>query len=116
MLKVELSRFRVKEGKSEQVDEWLDFLNEHMEDTLLTLEQEKMFVESIHREVIDGREYLYWYSIQGDGGQSVYDSESYIDIAHLKYWEECVDDDYRDNAIPVAVTMIPEKIKEAMKE
>ena len=49
MLKAELSRFKVKEGKSGKVDEWMAFLNEHMEDTLLTLENEKMFVESIHR-------------------------------------------------------------------
>lgn len=41
MLKAELSRFKVKEGKSGKVDEWMAFLNEHMEDTLLTLENEK---------------------------------------------------------------------------
>ncbi len=48
MLKVELYRFKVKEGKSKIVVEWLQFLNDHMEDTLLTLENEKMYVESIH--------------------------------------------------------------------
>ncbi len=78
-LNVELSRFRVKEGKSVQVDEWMTFLNEHMEDTLLTLEGEKMYVETIFREVLDGREYLYWYSVQAEGGIEVEDSESYID-------------------------------------
>lgn len=65
MLKAELSRFKVKEGKSGKVDEWMAFLNDHMEDTLLTLENEKMFVESIHREVVNGTEFLYWYSVQG---------------------------------------------------
>lgn len=69
MLKAELSRFKVKEGKSGKVDEWMAFLNEHMEDTLLTLENEKMFVESIHREVVNGTEFLYWYSVQGEGVQ-----------------------------------------------
>ena len=68
MLKAELSRFKVKEGKSGKVDEWMAFLNDHMEDTLLTLENEKMFVESIHREVVNGTEFLYWYSVQGEGG------------------------------------------------
>lgn len=29
-MNVELTRFRVKKGKSEQVNEWLRFLNEHM--------------------------------------------------------------------------------------
>lgn len=46
-LNVELSRFRVKEGKTAKVDEWMAFLNNHMKDTLLTLENEKMYVEKI---------------------------------------------------------------------
>ena len=31
-MNVELTRFRVKQGMSYKVDEWLTFLNEHMED------------------------------------------------------------------------------------
>lgn len=49
-MNVELTRFRVKKDKSEQVDEWLKFLNENMLDVLLTLEGEKMYVETIFRE------------------------------------------------------------------
>lgn len=55
-LNVELSRFRVKEGKTAKVDEWMAFLNNHMKDTLLTLENEKMYVETIFREILDGCE------------------------------------------------------------
>lgn len=46
-----------------------------MEDVLVTLEGEKMFVETIFREIINGEEFLYWYSIQGKGGIDVEDSE-----------------------------------------
>ena len=46
-LNVELSRFRVKEGKTAKVDEWMAFLNNHMKDTLLTLENEKIYVEKV---------------------------------------------------------------------
>ena len=116
MLKAELSRFKVKEGKSGKVDEWMAFLNDHMEDTLLTLENEKMFVESIHREVVNGTEFLYWYSVQGEGGTEVYDSESYIDIRHLEYWDECIDMEYKpvdmkleENLIAPAVEKVIEK-------
>ncbi len=115
MLRVELSRFRVKEGKSHVVDEWLAFLNSHMKDTLLTLENEKMFVESIHREVLDGREFLYWYSVQGEGGIDVHESESYIDIKHLEYWKECIDNTYLNNDIKAEAIMIPDKIRNSMK-
>lgn len=50
-----------------KVNEWLAFLNEHLDDVLVTLEGEKMFVETIFREVLNGDEFLYWYSVQGTG-------------------------------------------------
>ncbi|HFH9838341.1 TPA: DUF6176 family protein [Streptococcus suis] len=115
-LNVELSRFRVKNGKSSKVDEWMAFLNEHLEDTLLTLEGEKMYVETIFREVLDGREYLYWYSVQAEGGIEVEDSESYIDKKHLEYWAECIDASYSMVDLDPQVVMISKPIYEAMEE
>lgn len=46
-LNVELTRFKVKEGKSDRVDEWLAFLNDNIKGVLVTLEGEKMYVETI---------------------------------------------------------------------
>ena len=45
----------------------------------------------------------------------MYDSESYNDIRHLEYWDECIDDSYKDNDIPAEVVMIPHKIRDVMK-
>lgn len=115
-LNIELSRFRVKEGKSAVVDQWMTFLNDHMEDTLLTLEGEKMYVETIFREVLDGREYLYWYSVQAEGGIEVEDSESYIDKKHLEYWNECIDSSYGMVDLEPQVVMIPKPVYETMEE
>ncbi|WP_042146263.1 DUF6176 family protein [Paucisalibacillus sp. EB02] len=113
-MNVELTRFRVKEGKSEKVDEWLRFLNENMKDVLLTLEDEKMYVETIFRETLNGMEYLYWYSVQGKGGQEVEESESWIDKKHLEFWDECIDPTFRPVDLSTEVVMIPEKIQKAM--
>lgn len=115
MLQTELTRFKVKVGKTSIVDEWMSFLNEHMEETLLTLENEKMFIETIFREQLNGEEFLYWYSIQGEGGISVEDSESWIDKKHLKYWDECIDSTYKPIDLTTEVVMIPEKIRSNMK-
>ena len=115
MINIELTRFRVIKGKSEKVDEWMKFLNDNMKDVLLTLEGEKMYVETIFREILDGEEYLYWYSIQGEGGIEVENSESWIDTRHLEYWEECIDKDFKSKDLDVQVVMIPEKIQEKMK-
>ena len=78
-MNIELSRFRVRKGKSEVVDKWMNFLNENMEEVLLTLDGERMYVETIFREKCDDEEYLYWYSIQGENGIRVEESDSWID-------------------------------------
>ena len=108
-MNIELSRFRVKDGKSTVVDEWLKFLNDNMDDVLLTLDGEKMYVETIFREKAFDGEYLYWYSIQGEGGQDVMESESWIDKKHLEYWDECIDNDSQVD-MKMEVSMIPKDI------
>jgi hypothetical protein len=113
-MKVELTRFKVKEGKSERVDEWLKFLNENMKDVLITLEGEKMFVEAIFREHLNGDEYLYWFSVQGEGGQNVEQSSHWVDKKHLEYWYECIDETFRPVDLQTEVVMIPEKVRKSM--
>lgn len=114
-MNVELTRFRVKEGKSERVDEWLKILNENMNDVLITLEGEKMYVETIFREHLNGDEYLYWYSVQGHGGQDVQESDHWIDKKHLEYWKECIDETFNPVDLKTEVVMIPENIRQNMK-
>lgn len=113
-MKVELTRFRVKPGKSSIVEEWLNFLNEHMEDVLVTLEGEKMYVETIFREILNGEEFLYWYSVRGEGGMNVDDSPHWIDKKHLEYWEECIDPSFGSVDLDTKVVMIPEKVRAIM--
>lgn len=114
-MEVGCTRFKVKEGKSDRVDEWLNFLNENMHEVLLTLDDEKMYVETIFREKTNNEEFLYWYSIQGEGGIDVTESESWIDKKHLEYWYECIDESYKPVNLDTMVVMIQPKIKEKMK-
>ena len=113
-MNVELTRFKVKEGKTAKVDEWLKFLNENMEEVLVTLEGEKMYVETIFREWLNGEEYLYWYSVQGENGQDVEESQHWIDKRHLEYWNECIDSAFRAVDLTTEVVMIPEKVRKVM--
>lgn len=115
-INVELTRFKVKSGKTQKVDEWLTFLNENIHDVLVTLEGEKTYVETIFREILDGNEYLYWYSVQGTGGQDVETSAHWIDQKHMEYWEECIDPTYRPVDLTTEVVMIPEKVRGTMRE
>ena len=68
-MRIELTRFRVREGKTQRVDEWMQFLNDHPDALRETLEPEQMYVETIFSETIDGVDYLYWYSVQGEDGR-----------------------------------------------
>ena len=102
-MNIELSRFRVRKGKSEVVDKWMNFLNENMEEVLLTLDGEKMYVETIFREKCDDEEYLYWYSIQGENGIRAEESDSWID---KNYYVE----------MSMQVSMIPHHIANLMTD
>ena len=114
-MNMELTRFRVLPGKTASANEWMELLNSSLPVVLETLEQEKMYVETIFSESIDGVEYLYWYSIQGENGVEVKDSNHEIDKAHLRYWKECIDPDYAPQDLRPRVNMIPERIQSLMK-
>ncbi|WP_349931253.1 DUF6176 family protein [Glutamicibacter mishrai] len=114
-MNIELTRFRVLPGKTEKVNEWMDLLNSSMPAVLETLEQEKMYVETIFSESIDGVEYLYWYSIQGENGAMLQDSNHEIDKAHMEFWKECIDPEFVPQELMPRVNMIPEHIQALMK-
>ncbi|MGH2316252.1 DUF6176 family protein [Planococcus sp. SE5232] len=111
----ELSRFKVKEGKAEAVEQWMDFLNDHMDKVLLTLDDEKMFVETIFKEELEGATYLYWYSVQGEGGTELESSSHEVDKKHMEFWNECLDFAYGSVDLEPQVVMIQDKVKAAMK-
>lgn len=114
-LHVELERFRVISGKEEKAREWMEFLTAHIEDVIKTLPAEKMYVESIFEETVDGVMYLYWLSYQGMNSGEVVFSDSFIDKKHLEFWNECIDSDYPESILTTNVVMMQDKISEQMK-
>ncbi len=113
-MRVELSRYRVKPGKSERVDAWLLALNDRMPETLATLEREEMKFEVIFREMIGEDEYLTWVSVQGEAGAPVETSPHEIDQIHLDFWRECIDDTYGRHDAQPQVVMVPPVVAAAM--
>jgi len=113
-MRAELTKFKVKEGKSEVVDEWIEYMRDNMEDVLLNLEGEKMYVETIFREVFMDVEYLYWYSIQSDeDGEKI--DDTYLDEKHLEYMEECIDKTFRPAEMQAEVVMLPEHLRQLIR-
>lgn len=114
-MRIELVRFRVKAGKRDCVDEWLSFLNENMDAVEETLEPEQMYVETIFAETVDGIDYLYWYSVQGENPQPVHESQHWLDKKHLEFWRECIDPDYPGESLTPRVMMTPRRVRDAMR-
>lgn len=114
IVKVELTKFRVKPGKSKVVDEWINYIHETMDGIIKNLEGEKIYIETIFRETFSDVEYLYWYSIQ-DEVAAESDTSSPIDDKHLQYFDECIDKTFRPEDMVAAAVMIPNRIKEHMK-
>jgi|KBSSwiStaDraftv2_1062776.scaffolds.fasta_scaffold00327_31 hypothetical protein len=113
-MKVELSRFRIKSGKSERVDDWLNMLNSNISEAIQTLDREQMKLEIIFREMIDGADYLYWFSVQGEAAQSLETSPFEVDARHIEFWNECIDEDYGRHDAQPQVIMVPVEIAKAM--
>ena len=113
-MRVELSRFHVKPDKSNRVDDWLNMLKGNMDEVVQTLEREQMKLEVIFREIIDGEEYLYWFSVQGEAGENVTTSPFDIDQKHIQFHEECIDHTYGRRDAQPQVIMVPPGVAEAM--
>ena len=73
-----------------------------------------MKLEVIFREIVDGEEYLYWLSVQGEAGEPINTSPFAIDQKHLAFHEECIDPEYGMRASQPQVIMIPGRIAQAM--
>lgn len=63
---IELTRYTIKPGKTQQVDQWIKLIRENSqtEKDEQVREGEKMLVETIFRQKEGDKEYLYWFHIQ----------------------------------------------------
>ena len=113
-MKVQLTRFRIKPDKLSRADEWLQVLNERIDECVTTLEREKMYVEVVFRERYNGEEFLYWFAIQDEAGQPLETSPHEIDKIHRAFGRECIDLTYGAVDPVPQVVMIPDRVAAAM--
>ena len=88
-LRVELARQRVLPGQSRVADEWMQMLNDRLDECVATLDAEHMAIELAFRETdSDGVEWIYWVTVQGDGGAPL-DERNAIDRDHVAMAKRC---------------------------
>jgi len=114
-MKVELTRLRIKPGKSSRVDEWLKMINERIDEAVATLDREGMKLEVIFRELIGEHEYLNWFTIQDETGEPIETSPFDLDREHREFGEECIDHDHGGYESQPQVIILPPQVAAAMK-
>ncbi len=113
---VEFTRFRVLPGKEERAREWMAFLRANPEAFRETLEPERMYVETIFSEVVDGVMYLSWYSVQGEGeAADVRESAHWLDERHVAFGRECIDPDFAGQDVTPEVHVTPARVEASMR-
>ena len=115
-MRVELTRFRVLPGRGGVVEEWMAFLRDHEQAVRQTLGPERMHVETIFSETVDDVEYLYWYSVQGEGGNDVTSSGHWLDRAHLDYWRRCIDPSFPPEDLTVRQHVVTAAVQDAIDD
>lgn len=95
-LRLELSRARIREGREDEVAEWMAMLTERYDECLATLPAERAVFEATfrHREA-DGSLWIYHFALMGESGGGL-DESNPVDAAHAAYsrrvkepgWEE----------------------------
>ena len=116
---IQLKRYRVKPGKSERADEWMAMLNARLDECLATFARERMYIEIVFRERLGDEDYLYWFTIRGEGGEYSETSDHPLDHDHLAFRRECIDPTYNEShrkvEMELQVAMIPRFLFEMMR-
>ena len=49
---------------------------------------------------------------QGEGGDTVENSENWVEKEHIDYWQACIDKPYLAVGLPSRITMIPDRVRQ----
>lgn len=87
-IRLELTRHRIKPGKSAEVDEWMRMLNNRSDECRASLGPERMAVEAIFRLTDEHGEWLYWFELSGDAGEGLNEDRAIV-RDHIAHSERC---------------------------
>ena len=109
-MKTEFTTFRVKRGMESVANEWMKTLQERRSECVESLERERMHFEAIFRTERDGRLYLSWFSVQGEGGAPVKGSPHEIDQLHVEFWLKCIEKEFAPEHLEHVVSFLPPEV------
>lgn len=83
-LTVALHRARIRPGMEHEATEWMQMLNDRLDEAVDTLGRERMAIEVVFRSSEPDGDYLTWVTVRGRG-ESVESSTHQLDIDHVAY-------------------------------
>ncbi|MGJ0769426.1 DUF6176 family protein [Lacticaseibacillus paracasei] len=89
---IKLEGFPIYPDKIEKAQDWMRFLKHNQDAVNRTLVSEHMESEQIFSVTVQKTLYLVWYSQQSQIAQPVENSDNPVDVKHVKFWRECVDE------------------------
>jgi hypothetical protein len=110
---VKLHRFHLQADKLTEFDRWVQFEHKHHEETLATLEREKMYAEAIFRDPVADPTTIYWLEIRSPKGESVTTSPLAIDREYERFMSNTLVPHSRTTMNPEYV-LIPPFMSEAI--
>jgi len=81
---VALHRARIRPGMEHEATEWMQMLNDRLDEAVDTLARERMAIEMVFRSSEPDGDYLTWVTVRGQG-ESVESSNHQLDIDHVAY-------------------------------
>ena len=111
-LSVGLHRARIKPGQSAEADSWMRMLNDRLDESVATLERERMGIEIVFRLSDDSGDYLYWVTVRGEGGASVETSEHQLDEDHLAFDKRVREPGWTTGK--VELLLLPDPVRDAV--
>jgi hypothetical protein len=96
---------------SDEVDRWMQMLNDRADECVATLDAERMAVEAIFRLRDEHGEWLYWLEIRGEEGSAL-DSSRSIDRDHIAFAERAKIPGHE--TADTEVLLLPEPVRAAV--
>jgi hypothetical protein len=108
-----LTRFRLRPGTRALAQEWVRFVEAHRCAVREIMEREHMYVEAVFTETVDGIDYLYWYSMQGDHDGFADPFDHWLDEHHAWFWRTCIDDAFPPDELAPGILLTTEGMQAA---
>ena len=114
-LDVSLYRFTLNKANITIYRQWVQWHHDAYQPMIGTLDRERMYFESVFRDMANEPGVIYWLAINGEGGATSSSSASDIDKKHVEYMKQILIKGSRVT-LKTEFTLLPSFIEESIEQ